>query len=328
MRTGEIKGVSKMLEKSGQLSNCDIIAEQSINESLRIVPFEAALLKAASYDITPSIIAMSAKTGMLETVYREQGFPFRHYIVVSAKDSILAVSNEYVYMPSHIAGHIVSRVSKVIEGFGHISTSVDPGWSGALLIALSNPSNKPLKVYVGKSLYEESCKNPLATLCLEYLNTPANTKNVSNPENYLGMRLDLLEKTCYRNRRGLRAWLQRRIHPRRREFTDYFFEYCEVFAHKQNPIEWEEFIAAFGGTAVQIPMGYQEENAKGLSRKKKNPYDFVICETHFVRFLYWCKEKMRVFYGIAISCLILLVLTGILQDTTAEAIARIIQIFS
>lgn len=317
-----------MAKHTGQLSNRDIIRENRTEGGLQIKPFNHTLLKAASYDITPSLIALSANTGMLETVYREPKFPFRHYIVVSAKDSILAVSNEYIHMPPHIAGHIVSRVSKLIEGFGHISTSVDPGWSGALLIAMSNPANKPLKVYVGKSLCEKACKNPLATLCLEYLNTPARTDNMNNLKNYLGMRLDLLERSCYRNRSGLRAWLQRLIHPRRREYTDYFFEYCEVYADKQNPKDWEAFIKPFSGDNIRIPAGDKEENARGLGRKKKCPYDFVICETRFVRFLYWCKEKARVFYGIAIALLIVLVLTGVLQESTVETISSIIQFLS
>ena len=78
-----------MAEYTGQLSNCDIMREHGAEGGLQIKPFNHMLLKAASYDITPSLIALSAKTGMLETVYREQKFPFRHYIIVSAKDSIL-----------------------------------------------------------------------------------------------------------------------------------------------------------------------------------------------------------------------------------------------
>jgi len=52
----------------------------------------------------------------------------------------LVVTKEYISVPSNIVGYVVSRVSKVSEGFGHVSTSIDPNWKGALLIAL-----KPIK---------------------------------------------------------------------------------------------------------------------------------------------------------------------------------------
>ena len=116
---------------------------------------------------------MSSRTGMLETVYRESKYPFHHYIIVSAKDSILVVSNKYIHVPKYIAGRVVSRVSKVVEGFGRSSTSIDPGWSGAALIALSNPSNKPIKVRVGTSLHNVVPENPLATVIFNYLASPA-----------------------------------------------------------------------------------------------------------------------------------------------------------
>ena len=314
-----------MVELTGQLSNVDIEHECNKTESLQIREFDASHLKAASYDITPSIIAMSAKLGMLETVYREPSFPFRHYIVVSAKDSILAVSNEYLHLPSHIAGHVVSRVSKVIEGFGHISTSIDPGWSGALLIALSNPSSKPLKVYVGKSLYDNTSNNPLATVSFHYLNSEA---RVEKTNSYRGMRLDLLEKVYYKNKTGIRAWIQKLMHPRRRAFTDYFFEYCKTYAGKQNLENWEVFIHAFSGRSVKIEPIDQSEAAKSLSRKKTNPYEFVICETIWIRFAYWCKNRAYIFRWIAILAFVALVLSGKLENTVIEVITAILQIWA
>ena len=59
----------------GQLSKYDFLNEQKKGHGLKIYPFSEHCQKAASYDITPTIIAMSAKTGMLETVYREDTYP-------------------------------------------------------------------------------------------------------------------------------------------------------------------------------------------------------------------------------------------------------------
>ena len=224
-----------MIHHTGQLSDVDIHNECRTHNSLRIHPFHLAQLKAASYDITPSIIAMSVKTGMLETVFRERQYPFRHFIVVSPKDSILLVSNEYIRLPPYIAGYVVSRASKITEGFGHISASVDPGWSGALLIALSNPTGKPLRIYVGSSLYSRASDHPLATVSFVYLNSPA---HIHKAEACCGMRTDQLEKLCYRKRSGICARWQRALHPKRRAFTDFFFHYCEANAEQQDLQHW------------------------------------------------------------------------------------------
>ena len=74
MREREIKcknPVYKMLTPKGQLSKHDILQEIEKKDGLKIFPCYPSCLKAASYDITPTLVAMSAKLGMLETVYCE-----------------------------------------------------------------------------------------------------------------------------------------------------------------------------------------------------------------------------------------------------------------
>lgn len=116
----------------GQLGRLDILKEKK--SGLIIYPYESRYLKAASYDLTPTVVAMSSKIGMLETVYREKNYKKdRYFILVHPKDTVLIISNEYLNVPENIAGYISSRVSKVVEGFGHISTTIDPNWTGALL---------------------------------------------------------------------------------------------------------------------------------------------------------------------------------------------------
>lgn len=132
--------------QTGQLSKKDII------DSRLIYPQgNDSNYKAASYDITPTAVAMSTRTGMLETVYRDRKKHYQdsYYIYVHPKDSVLIVSNEFIRVPANIAGYISSRVSNVARGFGHICTTIDPGWNGAVLIALSNPTNKPIRIEVG-----------------------------------------------------------------------------------------------------------------------------------------------------------------------------------
>lgn len=132
--------------QAGQLSKRDILANKLIYPQ----GYEKNY-KAASYDITPTAIAMSTRSGMLETVFvdRKKLYQNEHYIYVHPKDSVLIISNEFIRVPTNIAGYISSRVSNVARGFGHICTTIDPGWNGAVLIALSNPTSKPIRIEVG-----------------------------------------------------------------------------------------------------------------------------------------------------------------------------------
>ncbi|MBE6982394.1 MAG: hypothetical protein E7437_08760 [Ruminococcaceae bacterium] len=309
-----------MQTNQGQLSNCDITTEQASDSGLKIKNFQSARLKGASYDITPSIIAMSSRTGMLETVYRESVYPFHHYIIVSAKDSILVVSNEFFDVPDYIAGHVVSRVSKVVDGFGHISTSIDPGWQGAMLIALSNPSNKPIKVRVGTSLYNEASENPLATVSFHYLATPAKLDGSSS---YPGMRLDLLKKCCYNNRQGLRAWWQRCIHPSRRKFTDFFFAYCQVHHLDLNINGWDKFIKTFSGRPNN-PAPPPDVIPNDAKEKKKYPWDYIVQESLWTRFLFFKKRHQQTLNIILITLFLMLIVLDIIPESIVSLLSNLI----
>ena len=309
-----------MANTLGQLSNCDINSEQASATGLHINIFNTSHLKAASYDITPSIIAMSSRTGMLETVYRERAYPFHHYIIVSAKDSILVVSNEFLHVPNYIAGHVVSRVSKVVDGFGHISTSIDPGWSGATLIALSNPSNKPIKVLVGTSLYNEIPENPLATVVFNYLASPA---KLDEDDKYPGMRLDLLQKCCYVSRRGFRAWWCRLLHPFRRRFTDFFFNYCQIHKDELNIDQWNNFIKAFSGRPGESKPN-TAPSPSDIKGKKKHPWDFVVQESLWTRFLHFQKRHRRVLHVGMIIIFLILLFFGVIPDEITDPISNLL----
>ena len=241
----------------GQLSKKDLCNELGKGNGLRIRlglnddEIVKSCMQASSYDLTPSIVAMSVKKGMLETVYRSKSTNTnKYYIYVKPKDTVLIVSNEYISLPSNIAGYVTSRVSNVAYGFGHISTTVDPNWNGALLIALSNPSNRSLKVSVGtitvlnnKETYEAfGEQNTLATLTFHYLHSENCEKHIK----YKNLRTDLLEKIKYDKRTTFLSYIRRLIHHRRRKFTDYFFDY--INAHDTNIISdngWSEFLDEF-----------------------------------------------------------------------------------
>ncbi len=310
------------MDKLGQLSWNDVLYEQGTEERM-IFPYNRDNLKGASYDITPTVIAMSTATGLLETVYRDKRDCGQFYIYVKAKDTVLAVSNECLVIPPYIAGYVVSRVSKVAEGFGHVSTSIDPNWKGSVLIALSNPTNKPIRVSVGG---RPSDRNPLATVSFHYLNTPCDE---NDHDKHQGMRMDLLNAVQYANRKGVRAWFQRIFHPYRRKFTDAFISYYKdsnlnAAPKKDLRNKWMTFVKELQGTPTKPECERCRFFVEQVNREKRLPSDFIVNEGFFARVAHWVQRHKQVFKAIGVVIVILLVLTNCLPDEWKEKMLEVI----
>lgn len=306
--------------EKGQLSKYDLMRENNSENGLKIQPFDSEKsLKAASYDLTPSIIAMSAKTGMLENVYREKRYcDDSYYIYVHPKDTVLIISNEYLTVPPNIAGYVSSRVSKVVEGFGHISTTIDPNWSGAALIAISNPSNQMLKIYVGtnkKSPYQ------LATVTFHYLHTSCNSEDIEHHQT--GMRMDLLQNICYKNRHGFRALLRKVFYIHRRAFTDYFFDYCKIIEQNWTLDIWDQFIKEF---STPKPIAPPAEDLPQKSKKaQKNACYFIITENFFNRTFHCAAKHKPAFFILCMAIYLILYKLELLPDSIANALSELFQ---
>lgn len=206
-------------ERYGQLSKEDIIRELNTG-TLTIEPRttwreKSSNIKTASFDISPSCLIMSVKTGNFMRIYSnvsrcEKGHrnpewhcngchkhghtacPEQRYVYIEPRDTALVLSKEYLQLPKNISGNVFSRVSTVSNGLGHISTTIDPLWKGALLIAISNPSSEPVKLM----LQDETAESiPLATVTLQYLNTPIDPSKEHST--HLPARVDILEKYLY-----------------------------------------------------------------------------------------------------------------------------------
>lgn len=72
-------------------------------------------------------------------------------------------TKEDIHLGSGVAALVESKVKLVSKGVSHISTTIDPGWQGTLLLTLSNLANNDLV------LYDD---DPIATIVFFYLSTP------------------------------------------------------------------------------------------------------------------------------------------------------------
>ena len=156
--------------------------DMMINGELCIFPFSENLLTSCGYNLTPSDFAFSTKKGVLEQIRTHDGIK---YIKVLPYDTVLICTKEYICFPDCLMGTIHSRVAIVSEGFGHISTTVDPMWEGPMLIAINNPSKKTKTLKLNQTI---------ATLVFHSL-SERTTKRHDNPP----FRLDILEYYLQKN---------------------------------------------------------------------------------------------------------------------------------
>lgn len=124
----------------------DNIKEAIKEGHLKIIPFEEKNLTGIGYNLSTTNFAFSINQGLLlqiNTDTTEEGHI--HYIEIPANDTVLFFSKEFLETDNTIAGTFHSKVSRVCQGFGHISTTLDPMWKGQLIIAVSNSTDKKIR---------------------------------------------------------------------------------------------------------------------------------------------------------------------------------------
>ena len=137
------------------LSDRDILKLK--DKDIVIYPFNEDDLTPLGYNLNPSGFVVSLKSN--ELVDESDG-----YYEIQPHDTVLIRTREAVWVSKKIAGTFHSKVGVVSNGFGHISTTLDPNWKGPLLISLNNPTDIVLKLDANKSF---------VTLILYKLKTPA-----------------------------------------------------------------------------------------------------------------------------------------------------------
>jgi len=118
------------------------------NGKIVICPYEEEEnITPLGYNLTPTEFIFSINNRLLVHIYNDNN---EQYCYVDPHDTVLILTREAVYVSNDIAGTFHSKVGIVTQGFGHISTTLDPCWQGPLLISLNNPTNKKLKFVIAR----------------------------------------------------------------------------------------------------------------------------------------------------------------------------------
>lgn len=187
--------------KSVQLTGLDIDKMRSeLDSKLIIAPYDKKNATGCGYNLTATeFIYSTNKKGLLPLHKSKQG---ETYVRVGAHDTILLLTREYIKLNGALAGAIYSRVQLVSNGFGHISTTVDPGWKGMLLLSINNPTKKTIKLLISEPSEGSPSYKGVATLVLTPVGTEGSKNGQADPSlDNPAMRLDILKKLVFEPRR-------------------------------------------------------------------------------------------------------------------------------
>jgi deoxycytidine triphosphate deaminase len=131
---------------------CEMIAmlgiKRKLGKEIFIYPFQISRLKGVGYNLAVGDYAWSliSKRPMItDGDDAERGY------WVEPNETALVLTKEVVAVSKRIGGTFHSKVDRVSEGFSSISTTLDPGWIGPLLIAITNIGTERRKLKLGES---------------------------------------------------------------------------------------------------------------------------------------------------------------------------------
>jgi deoxycytidine triphosphate deaminase len=181
------------------LSDRDIV--RNLGRGILIYPFKPESVKACRVCLTASeyAYAIGKKQRLIIQTEQKVGSSGQEqkFFYIPAKDTALIWSDESIHFNRYFCGSIHSRVGLASQGTGHLGTTVNPGWSGVLCIAIHNLSDNPIRINV------KDVDVPIAYLVVYKLSSESLAENKDTPG-----RLDLLKG--FPNRSEIDDWFNDR----------------------------------------------------------------------------------------------------------------------
>lgn len=161
------------------LTDTDI--KRALGRHIWIQPYNEDNLTPVGYDFSVADFVYSLQSGPIE--------PINSLYEILPGETVLILTKELLWVSKRIGGSFHSKVSLVSKGFSHISTTLDPDWSGRLLIAMTNQSKQKLNLHEGETF---------VTLILFYTRSMA-TKRHNKPERRRDILLELMKSLVQPN---------------------------------------------------------------------------------------------------------------------------------
>lgn len=248
---------------AGLLSDADIIRAMK-ERQLVIAPFDhqkpdkRLTPSGFNFSFTKFIVSLNRRD-----LYRIKTKRNQLYFELRPGDTALALTRETIWVSKILGGTFHSKVGYVSKGLGHVSTTLDPGWYGQLLIAVSNPNRRKIKVVIGNIKGKNIQYNSFITLYL--FGVISTAERLSDNE---GGRFDMLFDVLLSGRTGKKKNLKRMIDDLRDSIKNKDIPNLNLCNSQGNinvfRTHHDEILRDIESSYTSIAKAYHEANLRGI----------------------------------------------------------------
>lgn len=188
----------------------DILIKKAKNEGqLVICPYDEKNLTPVGYNLSFSRFIVSLRKRTFIKVHHKGD---EWFFYLKPNETVLVLTRETIWVSKFIGGTFHSKVSLVTKGLGHVSTTLDPGWHGQLLVPINNPTKEPIKLIIAKDSEEGIRFETFITMVL----FRAQEASLYSGDSNKAARVELLEEILKEKKRNKDAEILRKVYEEMR----------------------------------------------------------------------------------------------------------------
>jgi deoxycytidine triphosphate deaminase len=132
--------------ENGFMNDTEIQKAIAENE-IAICPYDLENLTPVGYNLSFSRFIVSLPKKSFVKIQKKNN---EWYFYLKPGETVLVLTRESLWVSRFIGGTFHSKVSMVTKGVGHISTTLDPGWQGQLLVPINNTTRQKIPIVIAK----------------------------------------------------------------------------------------------------------------------------------------------------------------------------------
>ena len=186
----------------------DILIKKARDEGrLVICPYDENNLTPVGYNLSFSRFIVSLRKSTFIKVHHKGD---EWYFNLKPNETVLVLTRETIWVSKFIGGTFHSKVSLVTKGLGHVSTTLDPGWHGQLLVPINNPTKEPIKIIIAKDSNQGIKFETFITMVL----FQAQEASLYSGDSNKAARVELLEEILKEKKRNKDAEFLRKVYEK------------------------------------------------------------------------------------------------------------------
>lgn len=170
---------------------------------LVICPYSDKNLTPVGYNLSFSRFIVSLRKRAFVKIYHKDD---EWFFILRPFETVLVWTRETIWVSRFIGGTFHSKVSLVTRGLGHVSTTLDPGWHGQLLVPLNNPTKEKIKVVIARDREKEKIYETFITMVLFRSQEASLNEKSSNKSARIELLEEILEEHSKNNRDAEYLW--------------------------------------------------------------------------------------------------------------------------